>query len=163
MGGRRLLIAMRVSLLLSLSFLYSLVAVVPSESSAAEPDADYVEGQLLVTFRQGVHVETQSSVHRVNEALVIDRFRGLRTDLVELPRDVSVPAAAAAYQQRADVLTAEPNFLRRPDTVVANDPEMTNQWPLLNTGQTVNDRRHCRYRCSDKPSGSRSQHLDESR
>src|ERR1041384_2750181 len=111
------------------------------------PAVEFVPGELLVRFRADspvVAAKTNAPTTLTARGAVgrqlnvtVERFTG--DELLEGLRLVRVPAAdmsatIAALNERADVLYAEPNFIRRKQ-VVPNDPSFPQQWWLKNTGQ----------------------------
>jgi subtilisin family serine protease len=119
--------------------------VPPLKSGAAQARADYVPGELLVRFRAGSHalravpeggalatpsgrslvlpVEGEGGAFDVS----VESFGGsgivpgLRLGRVEPERTLE---AVAALARRADVLYAEPNYIRRPE-LTPDDPQFT--------------------------------------
>jgi subtilisin family serine protease len=103
----------------------------------------YVEGEVLVTFRQDVPEETaRASMNRRSlgfarrfdkigagqrrfSALVRERSRSTADLIAELGKDPSVEVA-------------EPNFYRRASIVAPDDTRYGQLWGLENTGQNVN-------------------------
>jgi subtilisin family serine protease len=110
--------------------LESLRKRVPSELRA-----QWVKGELLVKFREGVGRPAARQVHALRGARLTSRIRGARIDVVRLPPGLTVDQAMAAYQSDPLVEVAEPNLRRELLQVVPNDPIFPDQWGLLNTGQ----------------------------
>jgi subtilisin family serine protease len=113
--------------------------------------AEFVPGQLLVRFRSDAAAQSFETVSRATgRALVatedgeqvsarVERFEG--SDLVRGLRIVYVApeqtlAAVAAFKSRADVLYAEPDYVRHATANVPNDTLFSTMWNLSNTGQS---------------------------
>jgi subtilisin family serine protease len=70
----------------------------------------YVDGELLVKFKDGT---ASASAFRANNeigARVLEKFADLKWERVELPAGVTVEAAAARYAALPEVEYAQPNF-----------------------------------------------------
>ncbi|MBA2341559.1 MAG: S8 family serine peptidase, partial [Pyrinomonadaceae bacterium] len=105
--------------------------------------AEFVPGEILVRFRTE---ETAASKERAiaplranNQEIALDvqQFEG--SEIIEGLRVAHVAPeqtldAIEALNKRADVLYAEPNYIRRKDSV-PNDPSFGSLWGLRNTGQ----------------------------
>lgn len=99
----------------------------------------YVPDQLLVRFRPGVGKLAMRAEHARVGAEVLKEFRVVdNLHLVRLPAGTAVKQAARSYRKRADVLYAEPNYIRHADQspVTPNDPQYAEMWNLHNTGQS---------------------------
>jgi hypothetical protein len=138
--------------LLLLTILLALVAVLPNGQKAqgpqGKPKKQYLNakpGEILVRFRpqskarqlgrQVVTAKTGRQIPLVVEAVspAGEIVEGLRVVKVN-PADTS--NALEALRARADVIYAEPNFIRRA-FVTPNDPRYPEMWGLNNTGQQV--------------------------
>jgi subtilisin family serine protease len=97
--------------------------------------AEWVKGELLVKFRDGVPRSQARQSHILRGARLTSRIGGTGVDVVRLPPGLTVSEALAAYRTDPLVETAEPNLLRKLLQVVPNDPGFPDQWGLLNTGQ----------------------------
>lgn len=113
-----------------------------SEPKAKPPHGQFVAGELLVRFRseeaadqeklrggrlQIAGREVQLHIDRPGEAQILSGLRLVRTQ----PEDTL--KAIEALNERADVLYAEPNYIREPLSV-PNDPLYPDLWGLHNTG-----------------------------
>jgi subtilisin family serine protease len=98
--------------------------------------ADYEAGELLVGFHQGVNRAAMARTHARTGARVERTYTALGIQLVQLPRGLSVPAAARLYRRDPSVRWAEPNYRRYPQANL-----FPQQWDLNNTAQshTVTD------------------------
>jgi alpha-tubulin suppressor-like RCC1 family protein/subtilisin family serine protease len=149
------------SLFLSLALLASAFASAPGASAGRpqrqriyEPAArtpatkagtpEFVPGEVLVRFRSedkadaarlalGTLRDAEGREMPVEFARAggLSLVRGLRLARV---RAADTLAAVAALSSRADVLYAEPNYVRRALNL-PNDPDFAGQWALKNTGQ----------------------------
>ncbi len=104
---------------------------------------DYVEGEVLVTFKGGVATETaQAALGRKSLGLT-QKFELLsqrRQKVFGMVREKKRKTAdlIADLKQDPDVETVEPNYLRHVSAVVSTDPDFSKLWGLQNTGQTLN-------------------------
>jgi subtilisin family serine protease len=102
----------------------------------APRSADYEPGEILVGFHRGVNRSTRARSHARTGAHVERTFTELGVQLVQLPRGLSVQAAARLYRHDPSVRWAEPNYRRYPQANL-----FPQQWDLNNTAQlhTVTD------------------------
>lgn len=102
----------------------------------APRDGQYVDGEVLVRFRQGTPASTAAAAHSSVGGSAVRSFgvvNGLQR--VRLSRGQSVEAAIAQYEALPGVLYAEPNYISRA-TALPNDPNLPEQWAIHNTGQS---------------------------
>ena len=105
-------------------------AAVPSEPPASAP------GEIIVRFEPAADARDRLAA-RVEANVDFERALPLRgVQLVRAEPGQSVPAAEAELERSADVVYAEPNFIRQVQAV-PNDPFFSNLYGLQNTGQTV--------------------------
>ncbi|MCP3137091.1 S8 family peptidase [Pyxidicoccus xibeiensis] len=108
---------------------------VPSLQRPATPA--YVEGEVLVRFRDDAPALKQDATHAVKGARVMHRFRKLAgLQHVRLPEGTSVEQALEHYRRDPLVAYAEPNFIYMPSALPA-DSRFGELWALDNTGQTL--------------------------
>ncbi|HEX8181559.1 MAG TPA: S8 family serine peptidase, partial [Pyrinomonadaceae bacterium] len=120
-----------------------------AQGAKTAPRADFVPGEILVRFRgddagHGKFAAPQVmtlSTERGELPVQVERFAA--SDAVEGLRLARVApeqteSAVAALNARADVLYAEPNYLRH-KLRAPNDPRYAEQWALKNTAQAGND------------------------
>ena len=96
---------------------------------------EYLPGELLVKFREGVSGDEIKSLIAGNGAGVVKRIGLIDVYHLKLPSSLSVQQALTLYRNSPLVKYAEPNYLRYPD-VTPNDPRYSEMWGLNNTGQT---------------------------
>ena len=121
-------------------FLWNLVG--GGGGALAHPMQEYVEGDVLITFKPGADLAAgTNALARHSLALKkhfaeLSRLRGKHSGLAH---DNTRTTAQLIAELQADpaVETAEPNYLRWV-TGIPNDTLFTNLWGLHNTGQTVN-------------------------
>lgn len=110
----------------------------PGAGGLGVPGVDYVENEILVTFRQ-------SAADQVSQHAVQARGDSIRRAADERPSMATVRIGAAesvgdavrAYRQDPNVESAQPNYLYRAHAT-PNDPEYGDLWGLENNGQFVN-------------------------
>ncbi len=114
-------------------FLIMAVSQVAFAGPAQEP-LDYVPGELIVRFNDGVNqVAVDRAISMVNGKL-IKRFERIHALHVKVPTGTA-ERAVNLLKGFKGVKYAELNALRSPDTV-PNDTFYTSLWNLNNTGQT---------------------------
>lgn len=109
----------------------------PSTPAPTTEHPPYVEGELLVRFRDGVQAMEQDASRVVKGARVAFRYRRLAgLQHVKLPEGLSVEQALALYRANPQVAYAEPNPIYTLDTL-PGDARFRELWGLNNTGQTL--------------------------
>ncbi|MBV8055373.1 MAG: S8 family serine peptidase [Deltaproteobacteria bacterium] len=115
-------------------------ATAPPEVAVAQgPPASpqYVPDQLLVKFRARATETSMADAHAQVGAQEMHRFTSVAgLTEVQLPAGMSVNEALVRYQERPDVESAGPNFIRHLEAI-PNDPyfKQGKLWALQNTGQ----------------------------
>ncbi|MCG2721624.1 MAG: S8 family serine peptidase, partial [Thermodesulfovibrionales bacterium] len=102
----------------------------------AQHEPEYKEGELLVKFKPGVHIQAVSVSHESAKTKVKKHFKKTGIYLVELQEDMNVKEAIELYKKDPNVEYAEPNYMLYALDVFPNDPSFNNLWGLHNTGQT---------------------------
>ncbi|HEX8920426.1 MAG TPA: S8 family peptidase, partial [Pyrinomonadaceae bacterium] len=158
-GNRQRVSALKPRLLIALVCLLSVMAALPHASQAnlqsaltqntgfKEQARDFIPGEILVRFRNlevakrkvGTLSKLQAEGREI--AVSVEQFAG--SDIVEGLRLARVAPedtlkATEALNAQADVLYAEPNYIRRKDAA-PNDPRYAEQWALKNTVPTGAD------------------------
>jgi subtilisin family serine protease len=112
-------------------------------TGAGHPATEYVEGDVIVTFKSSVTL-TGAQQALIGHSLVfqkhfagLSRDRGKDTGLVHAKNRTTAQLIAELSRDPA-VETAEPNYLRWVTSETPNDTYFTNLWALQNTGQLVN-------------------------
>jgi len=103
----------------------------------------YKPGELLVRFEPKLDGK-QLTITQQNQLLAsISRGTVKRSSklvpgltLVELPENLSVENALAAFKNASGILYAEPNYKITLDSTFPNDPRFDELWGMHNTGQT---------------------------
>ncbi len=111
-------------------------------AASAAGSFDYVPGQILVKFKEGVGPTKRAQLQAgagVRKALKALGPRGKKdVHLFELETGVSVDRAVKKLRSSSDVASAEPNYIRYATTIpMPNDPFFAKQWGLFNNGQTI--------------------------
>ncbi len=94
-------------------------------------DAD----EILVKFKPGTDESTIASINAKHGAAVSKKIEKIGVLKLKLASGVDPAAVRAAYASDPSVEFAEPNFAVRA-LLTPNDPNLTEQWALHNTGQT---------------------------
>lgn len=117
---------------LPIALLTALIAQPALAERPVFPTAPYVEGEVLVRYRQA---PTLAKSRRDLGLKSLRSFPAQQTEHLQLPAYLDVPGALALLRADPAVEYAEPNFRRQPRTVIPNDQYFSQQWGLENTGQ----------------------------
>lgn len=115
-----------------------------SAASAQDNGNDYVEGEVIVTFRESTSRRGAEEALQRRSLRFEKRFphlssrRQRQTGLVR-NRSRSTQELVRTLGQDPAVETVEPNYIRRP-LALPDDERFNELWALRNTGQTVNSR-----------------------
>ena len=93
---------------------------------------DYVKGEVIVKYKEGVTEERVIGLHQRMNAIKKRDIPNLRIQSVKIPDDMSVEDAIAQYKNDPDVEYAEPNYILRA-YAIPNDPSFSLLWGLNNT------------------------------
>lgn len=109
----------------------------------AAAGAEFVEGEVIVTYRKNVLLDTAKAAARRHSAKMVRHFGWLSDQRKQVIGVVSSTTKSTAVliaelQNDPDVLVAEPNYLRQVSSLQPNDPFFSNLWALKNSGQPVN-------------------------
>jgi len=112
----------------------------PPRADAADA---YVEGDVIVTYRAGGSLDTAKKAAGRHAAKLDHHFAWLserHQHVMGVVRSAGKSTAALIHdlQGDPDILSAEPNYIRRVSSLQPNDTYYTHLWALNNTGQTVN-------------------------
>lgn len=105
--------------------------------------ADYVEGEAIVIWKSGTTSTTATASATRHGATIRQHFPWLsqhRKQAIGVMRTASQTTTALIkdLQSDPDVLSAEPNYLRKVSSLHPNDSAYNQLWALTNTGQTIN-------------------------
>jgi thermitase len=107
---------------------------------AAASPVEFVDGEILVKFREGSQPAALLENSRIG-AVPVETLRAVGVQRIQLPARMSVGAAVAYYRALPFVEFAEPNFIARAFQVTPNDPRYGSQYALPKisapTGWTV--------------------------
>lgn len=112
-------------------------------AAAPQPGPGYVEGEVIVTFRQSLNLEavrTSLSAHQLQFAkhfALLSRHRQKQCGLVRATNRTTADLIAELTNDPS-VEVVEPNYVRRPLEATPDDPLFPQLWGLRNLGQTVN-------------------------
>jgi subtilisin family serine protease len=98
-------------------------------------EAEHRSDQLLVRFRADVRTSARETIHAQVGAVRLHSYRRIPVEVVQLPRGSDLAPFIAAYEDRPEVVYAEPNYELKADTT-PNDPRFDELWGMNNTGQT---------------------------
>ena len=105
--------------------------------------ANYVEGEVLITFKGSTTLETARQALNSHGLGLTKHFRsisqrsGRHIGLVR-SKNLTTAQLIELLQHNPAIQTAEPSFLRRPYGTLPNDTLFSQLWGLRNTGQVVN-------------------------
>jgi thermitase len=118
----------------------ALIALVigATASASTEPvrTSEFVPGEVIVRFKPGLGFQSRQSILRAESARLDNQLGLPGAGLVKLPPGESVAAAVRAFEQHADVLYAQPNYVYHADAI-PSDPFFGTLWALHNAGQPV--------------------------
>lgn len=101
-----------------------------AEESAEEDTCEYVQGEILVLYDEGIRLsETVEEISGEEQKIEILSDSADETiALVELPDDMTVDEAVKEYEKEAGVLAATPNYiLELNEEESVNDPDLAKQ------------------------------------
>lgn len=102
--------------------------------------AEYVPGQLIVKFKDGLRAEAMASMASENQMVFQNSIQGVGADLFTMSEDLDMDAVIAKIKTDPRVKYVEPNYYLWP-TATPNDTLFTQQWGLKNSGQEVRGQR----------------------
>ncbi|MEO6035218.1 MAG: S8 family serine peptidase [Verrucomicrobiota bacterium] len=119
------------------------VSCLLATAHAVPQPADYVEGEVLVTFKSSVKLDAAKLSLKAHQLQLTKHFanvsarRGKHSGLIR-SKNRTTAALLAELKNDLSVDLVEPNFIRRPYGGLPNDPLFGQLWGLRNTGQAVN-------------------------
>ncbi len=118
-------------------------AVITVFCQGAQCAPEYVEGEVIVTFKASVTLDATKKTLGAHSMAMTKHFaflserRGRHTGLVRMPGRTTA-SLIEELNLEFSVQTVEPNFLRWPNAQPPNDSFFSRQWGLQNTAQAVN-------------------------
>ncbi|MCL1474338.1 S8 family serine peptidase [Argonema antarcticum] len=97
--------------------------------------AEYVPGQLIVKFKEGISAKDVRTLKENLNAAVVATTETLDTELWEI-KGITVEEAIGTYRNDSRIEYIEPNFVVSINATIPNDPSFNQLWGLNNTGQT---------------------------
>lgn len=79
--------------------------------SAFKPTRPYVEGELVVQFKEGPASMEAREANAALGATVLKEIKKLKLALIQLPPGMDTVKGVAAYRKLPCVVTAEPNYI----------------------------------------------------
>ncbi len=112
---------------LAISLILCLVAwfAVMSGQEPASAEPEYAQDEVLVRFRPQSSRARRDAIVQAKAGRVLRRLDAVNVDRVQLPTGMQVDQAIAAWGTDSDVLSVEPNYIRR-ITALPNDPYWVN-------------------------------------
>ncbi|MBN2374397.1 S8 family serine peptidase [bacterium] len=103
------------------------IAVMPPVDQNYGDENQYVSGQILVKFHEGVSSDKQKMIHDSHKCkeLYSSDYAGFK--VIEIPSDKTVHEMVNIYIQEPEVLYAEPNYIRH-SHFIPNDVYFKYQW-----------------------------------
>ncbi|HSK72710.1 MAG TPA: hypothetical protein VK892_13500, partial [Pyrinomonadaceae bacterium] len=92
-----------------LLFIIGLAFLCFSQNSPAK--SKFVEGELLVKYKNGTASDAPFALNKKIGAKVIEEFPALKWQRIKLPKGLSVSQAVSRYASSAEIETAQPNFI----------------------------------------------------
>ena len=120
-----------------------MLATGATRAGAPPPAPEYVEGEVLVTFKESVGLDSARQALAQHAVELRKHFHWLSEQRHRVfthlrSRTRTTAALIAELKQDPNVETVEPNYLRRRcDMPAPNDPLFPQLWALQNTGQAV--------------------------
>jgi thermitase len=120
----------RLHLYIALSFL--LLCTVASSGQTAFSEGEYVQGEVLVRFHDGV---TESRRNEIIKRMGAKSSRLLQRNIfkLRLPGTERVEQAISSLESNPDVLIAQPNYIYRA-LAIPNDTDFADQWNMTKIG-----------------------------
>ncbi len=120
-----------IALLLSVSASASSTGLI-LDKGLIKGDGDYVKGEVIVKYKEGVTEEQVKGLHQRMNAIKKMDIPNLRIQSIKIPDFMSVEDAIAQYKNDLDVEYAEPNYILRA-FLTPNDTSYNLLWGLNNT------------------------------
>lgn len=123
-------------------FILGNVIAEPQQIIKKEPPkikAKFVEGEILVRFKQNTKVQAQQSIianHGGSSVKSISKIMKVSKVKLQLGDDVS--AAVEAYKSNPNIEHAQPNYIYYANAL-PNDTSFSQLWGLKNTAQTISN------------------------
>jgi subtilisin family serine protease len=108
----------------------------PDAAPSAQPQ--FVPGEVLVRYRDGTSGSERAQVRSEQDATLAQKLPLKNTELLKLAPGDSVSQTVNDLEDQADLVYAQPNFIRHSDSVIPNDPSFGQLWGLDNQGQAIN-------------------------
>jgi len=99
--------------------------------ASASSNSDYVKGEVLVKFKDGVSSSDIDSVHKRQGGKVKEVIDGINVQVVDVGNK-NIGQAVASYARSEKVEFIEPNFIAQ---ALVEDEYFVRQWGLHNAGQ----------------------------
>ncbi len=120
---------------LSLTMVLTLIML--STPCYAGNDDQYIEGEILVKFKDGVCEKQKENTRALVRATMKKEIKTIRVELWSLPKDITVIDALNILKNNKLIDYAEPNYVNKLNSI-PNDSSFNYQWALYNQGQEIN-------------------------
>jgi len=121
---------------IALFVLFSVVGIADNGKEFRK-ERNYVEGELLVRFRENTPYSVMLDTVQLSGSVKIREIDRKNIIHVKLKKGQTVEEAISDFESNPDVEYAQPNYIYRMMSTSPNDPYYSYQWGLKNTGQTV--------------------------
>jgi subtilisin family serine protease len=110
----------------------------PVELSNFDPERSsrFAPREVIVRFKASADADDRARLRREQNATLEKTLPVPGAQLLELKKGEEVKATVSELERHAEVLYAQPNYIRRP-LGLPNDPRLRDLWGLHNTGQSV--------------------------
>jgi len=114
-----------------------LTLIMLSTPCYAGNDDQYIEGEILVKFKDGVCEKQKENTRALVRATMKKEIKTIRVELWSLPKDITVIDALNILKNNKLIDYAEPNYVNKLNSI-PNDSSFNYQWALYNQGQEIN-------------------------
>ncbi|MCX8021695.1 MAG: S8 family serine peptidase [Syntrophorhabdaceae bacterium] len=121
-------------LLIFLSFFVFYPFDISAQSVKDGEQNGYVEGELLIKFKEGVSHKEKASFLKKHNLDRLREFKRARIHHIKLPKGVDLKEYLEKLKKDKDVEYVEPNYKRRPMGIIPDDPALSEQWGLTKIG-----------------------------
>ncbi len=114
---------------------FAVLLVMLSAAIQQPPAPEFVDGEVLVKFSDGVNAQAVNSALAQVGAQAIETIEFVGVHHLKITSEKSVKKAVDEFSALPNVVYAEPNYIYSTE-VTPNDPKYNQLWGMHNTGQT---------------------------